>query len=136
MMIAVNDRFDSSNWSYKTPKMARRLSNTSSTPGPPQKKVRLLLMRSPKKQPNDTKIDVIIPLLPDFGVSTYKKHHLAPRTKLRTCRLQPRRSPNSSQISSGSLKSTGKQDLIPHPPGFSRNAENCPEIVEKSARCA
>jgi hypothetical protein len=135
-MIAANDLFDRSNWSYKTPNMARRLSNTISTPGPPQKKMRLLVLPSPKEQPNDAKIGVNLPLLPDFGVPTYKRPHLAPRTKLRTCRLQRTRSRNSSQLLSGSLGSTGKQDPIPHLPGLSGNYENSHEIAEKCARCA
>jgi hypothetical protein len=125
-MSAMNALLDPSNWSYETPRMARRLSGTFSPPDPPQKKRRLLTC-SPfqEPQPNDDKIGAVpFPTFPsDFDMAPYKKPHLAPRLKLRTCSL-PR-------------KSTIKKDSMLHSESSDCSEENDQfEIVEKNARCA
>jgi hypothetical protein len=120
-MSAMNAPLDPSNWCYETPRMARRPSGTFSPPDPPQKK-RQLLPCSPSQEPrpNDDKIGaVLFPSFPsDFDMASYKKPHLAPRLKLRTCSL-PR-------------KSTIKRDSMSHP----ESSDYQFEIVEKNARCA
>jgi hypothetical protein len=100
-MIAANVLLDRSTWSYRTPKMASRLSCTISTAVPPNKKMRRLLFSPPEAQPDDDKIGVILPPLPDFGMTPCKRSHLAPRMRLRTCSITPTRSPNNRRIVSG-----------------------------------